>query len=41
MISPRPMMRGMALSAAPTPIQPGQLDINAMVTIRYRVSPAK
>jgi uncharacterized protein YggE len=37
---PRPMFRAMA-QAAGTPVQPGQLQISAAITLRYRVSPTK
>jgi uncharacterized protein YggE len=41
-IPPRPLMRAMAVSAAaPTPVEPGQMNVNASVTVRYRISPAK
>ncbi len=35
--------RGMAMDAsvAPTPIEPGQLDISASITLRYRIAPAE
>lgn len=36
---PQPMMRLMAADAAPTPVQPGRLDLEAQVTVNFELEP--
>lgn len=39
---PRPMMEAMRMdmpAAAPTPVQPGEMEVHAMVSITYRLGP--